>query len=232
MGRKVSNPKHVALPIIIALSGLFFMSSLAYLLKNKSLPLFQISPYEIVNVTFTLQVIVLPISFIALALMYLHNKEKFKTFFRPGLRKNSWYYYGLAIAIAFTAGNALLMSAGVMAENGSINKTFYSLIPLVLLFAATNAWSEEIFSRFVIVAGLDGKLKPDTICWISAIIFGLPHFFGTPSGIFGVITSGFLGWLLAKSVIETKGLGWALLIHFLQDLVIFGAGAMIIAGQK
>jgi membrane protease YdiL (CAAX protease family) len=222
MGRKVSNPKHVALPIIIALSGLFFMSSLAYLLKNKSLPLFQISPYEIVNVTFTLQVIVLPISFIALALMYLHNKEKFKTFFRPGLRKNSWYYYGLAIAIAFTAGNALLMSAGVMAENGSINKTFYSLIPLVLLFAATNAWSEEIFSRFVIVAGLDGKLKPDTICWISAIIFGLPHFFGTPSGIFGVITSGFLGWLLAKSVIETKGLGWALLIHFLQDLVIFG----------
>ena len=47
-----------------------------------------------------------------------------------------------------------------------------------------------------------------------------------------IITSGFLGWLLAKSVIETKGLGWALLIHFLQDVVIFGAGAMIIAGQQ
>jgi membrane protease YdiL (CAAX protease family) len=222
----------IGIPIAIALAGLLSMSLIAYFLKNGSISPWKISPYEIVNITFTLQLIVLPISFIALAIMYLYDKEKFKLFFRPGLRKNNWHLYGLAIAIAFTAGNALLMSSGVMAENGSVNKTFYSLIPLVIIFAATNAWSEEIFSRFVIVAGLAGKLKPDTICRISAIIFGLPHFFGTPSGIFGVIMSGFLGWLLAKSVIETKGLGWALVIHFLQDLVIFGAGAMIIAGQK
>ena len=57
------------------------------------------------------------------------------------------------------------------------------------------------------------------------------HYFGTPSGIFGVVMSGLMGWLLAKSVIETRGLAWALLIHFLQDVVIFGAGAMIIAGN-
>jgi membrane protease YdiL (CAAX protease family) len=113
-----------------------------------------------------------------------------------------------------------------------VNETFYKLIPLVLLFAATNAWTEEILSRFVIVAGLHGKLSPDAICWISSIIFGLGHFFGTPNGIFGVIASGILGWLLAKSVFETKSLGWALLIHFLQDVVIFGAGAMTLAGQQ
>ena len=229
---QAANSRHIVVPVSIALAGLLSMSLLAYLLKIGSIATWKISPYEIVNITFTLQAILLPISLIALVIMYGYDKEKFKTFFRTGFRKKSWHLYGLAIAIAFTAGNALLMSAGVIAENGSINKTFYSLIPLVLVFAATNAWYEEIFSRFVIVAGLDGKLKPDTICWISAIIFGLPHFFGTPSGIFGVITSGFLGWVLAKSVIETKGLGWALLIHFLQDVVIFGAGAMIIAGQQ
>jgi hypothetical protein len=49
------------------------------------------------------------------------------------------------------------------------------------------------FSRFVIAAGLDGKLKPVVICRISP--------------------------------------GWALLIHFVLDIVIFGAGAMIIAGK-
>lgn len=123
------------------------------------------------------------------------------------------------------------MSISVTSQNGVINHTFFTLLPLVLLFSATNAWYEEIFSRFVIVAGLHGKIKPIAICWISAIIFGVPHFFGTPSGLFGVIMSGLLGWLLAKSVLETKGLGWALFIHFLQDVVIFGAGAMIIAGQ-
>ncbi|HTF28965.1 MAG TPA: CPBP family intramembrane glutamic endopeptidase [Flavitalea sp.] len=124
------------------------------------------------------------------------------------------------------------MSIGVSSQNGLINDSFFTLIPLVLLFSATNAWSEEIFSRFVIVAGLDGKLKPGTICWISAIIFGIPHFLGTPSGIFGVLMSGLLGWILAKSVIETRGLSWALLIHSLQDVIIFGAGARIIAGQE
>src|SRR5687767_185097 len=142
----------IGLPIALALAGLLSMSLIAYFLKNGSISSWKISPYEIVNITFTLQLIVLPISFIALAIMYLHDKAKFKTFFRPGFRKNNWHLYGLAIAIAFTAGNALLMSVGVMAENGSVNKTFYSLIPLVIIFAATNAWSEEIFSRFVIVA--------------------------------------------------------------------------------
>lgn len=224
--------RHIIIPIAIALTGIVSMSTTAYLLSNKLLAPWKISPYQTVNITFTLQAIILLVSFIALVLMYLYDNKKFKTFFRFGLAKHNWHLYGFVIAITFTAGNAMMMSAGVMAENGAINKTFYSLIPLVLTFAATNAWSEEIFSRFVIVAGLDGKLKPDAICWISAIIFGVPHFFGTPSGLFGVLMSGLLGWLLAKSVIETRGLGWALLIHFLQDLVIFGAGAMIIAGQK
>jgi uncharacterized protein len=183
----------------------------------------------------TMQMMMLPISFLALLLMYLYDREKWKKFFRAGFRspgkENNWNVYGLLMLTGFTLGNALLMSFSVGAENGTINKTFFSLLPLVILFSATNAWSEEIFSRFVIVAGLDGKLKPITICWISAIIFGIPHFWGTPGSFSGVIMTAFLGWLLAKSVIETKGLGWALLIHFFLDVVIFGAGAMIIAGQ-
>jgi membrane protease YdiL (CAAX protease family) len=123
------------------------------------------------------------------------------------------------------------MSFGVMAQHGVINGTFFKLVPLVLLFAATNAWTEEILSRFVIVAGLHDQLKPVAICWISAIIFGTPHFFGTPSGVVGAIMAGLLGWVLAKSVLETRSLGWALFIHFLQDVVIFGGGAMIISAK-
>jgi hypothetical protein len=29
-----------------------------------------------------------------------------------------------------------------------------------------------------------------------------------------------LGWLLARSVMDTRGMGWAWFIHFLQDVVI------------
>jgi len=184
-----------------------------------------------------MQLYILPISFVGLGFLFFYDRNSFRSFFRFKLNtvddhQSTWKTLGPILAIAFTVGTVLLMSFNVMASNGTINTTFFRLLPLVILFAATNAWSEEMVSRFVIVAGLFGKIRPTVICWISAIIFGIPHFLGTPSGLSGVVMSGLLGWLLAKSVIETKSLGWALFIHFLQDMAIFGAGAMIISGSN
>ena len=55
------------------------------------------------------------------------------------------------------------------------------------------------------------------------MLFGGGHYFGTPGGVTGVLLAGFLGWLLSKSIAETHGFGWAWLIHFVQDVVIFVA---------
>lgn len=203
------------------------MSLTAYLLNNGKVQSLNISQYDLVNYTFTMQITTLMVSFVAMLLIFFVDKENFRTFFRRG----SYWEYGLIVAVGFTAGTTMMMTFSATSQHGTINQTFWGLMPLVLLFAATNAWSEEIFTRFVVVVGLYGKLKPITICWIAAGVFGIPHFFGTPSGIFGVFMSGFLGFVLARSVLETKGMGWAWFIHFLQDVAIFGAGAAIIAGQ-
>jgi len=43
----------------------------------------------------------------------------------------------------------------------------------------------------------------------------------------------FLGWILAKSMLETRGLAWACFTHFMQDVAIFGfmaAGAITPGG--
>lgn len=236
MRKIISKIGYTGGPVIISGAGLLTIALIAPRFQDGTLPLWKISHHSLVNLTFTMQMMMLSVSFLALVLMYIFYQKGFKSFFRLGIsradKKNNWNFYGPAMAVFFTLGTLLLMSASVSAQNGVINKSFFRLLPLVLLFSATNAWSEEIISRFVIVAGLDGKLKPVAICWISAIIFGAAHFSGTPSGVSGVIMSGTLGWFLAKSVIETRGLGWAWFIHFLQDFVIFGAGAMIIAGQR
>lgn len=222
----------VILPVMLALVGVFSMTIILRLIDKGRILLFQVSEYRDVDLTFTMQLIVFPMSFVALAIIYFYDKENFKTYFRFSLRSNSeWNLYGPLIAVAFTIGNAMMMSFAVMRDHGTMNDTFLSLLPWVVLFSATNAWFEEIFARFVVVAGLSGRLKGETICIISAIIFGVPHFFGTPSGFFGVIAAGTLGFFLAKLVVGTRSMGWALVIHFLQDMVIFGAGAMIIAGQ-
>lgn len=59
------------------------------------------------------------------------------------------------------------------------------------------------------------------------MLFGVGHFYGIPNGVVGVLLTGFLGWFLGKSMLETGGFFWAWLIHFMQDVVIFAFLAML-----
>ena len=49
------------------------------------------------------------------------------------------------------------------------------------------------------------------------------HYWGNPGGVVGMVVAAFLGWFLTKSILETKGIFWAWLIHFLQDVIIISA---------
>ena len=226
--------RRIAIPVLVSAMGVSLAAAIGLLLGNGTISTWAISENKEINFSFTLQIMVLFVSFAALGFVYFFDKTGFETFFRlrASREKNNWNTLGPVLAVGFTLGTMMYMSFAVSSAHGVINGQFWKLLPLVLLFAATNAWSEEVISRFVIVAGLYGKLRPSVICWISAVIFGGPHFFGTPNGIFGVMMAGLMGWVLAKSMLETKALGWALFIHFLQDVVIFGGGAMIIAGTR
>jgi membrane protease YdiL (CAAX protease family) len=77
--------------------------------------------------------------------------------------------------------------------------------------------------RVGLVSPLQGLVSPTTIFLISALIFGLAHINGMPSGIVGIALAGILGFILAKSIFETQGFFWAWLIHFLQDVVIIAS---------
>ena len=226
----------IAVPIFAGTGGVLSMVLINQLLDSGALPIWTLWDNAEVNFTFTLQMLMLPMSFAAIAFVYFYDRQAFVTFLtvrinRDEAQVSDWMLLGPLLAIMFTLGTTMYMSASVAAQAGQINGVFLRLLPFVLLFASTNAWIEEVFTRFVIVAGLHRKLPPIAVCWVSALVFGLPHFFGTPSGVIGMITAGLMGWLLAKSVLETRSMTWALLVHFLQDVVIFGGGAMIIAGQ-
>src|SRR5687768_6987561 len=137
-----SQLKQVATPILIGLAGLLSMTLIAFLLNNGSLPTWRISKYNIVNFTFTMQAMVLPISIIAIIIMHRYHKKGFKTFFRAGdrsyIKKNNWNVYGPLLAVGITIANVVFMSMSVTVENGTINQTFFKLLPLILLLAAAN----------------------------------------------------------------------------------------------
>ena len=95
------------------------------------------------------------------------------------------------------------------------------ILPMILLLAAMNAFSEEVAFRGSLLAGLGGAIDLRQAVWAAAAYFGIAHFYGVPYGVLGVLMSTFLGWMLGKAMIETRGLFWAWFIHFLQDVVIF-----------
>ncbi len=136
--------------------------------------------------------------------------------------RTSWQKNGLQLLLFISIPTGIFMTLAVTYTN-SINNFQWIFIPFILLFSFTNSLAEELIFRFGVVGGLFNNYTKQTILIISAISFGLPHYFGWPSGFVGVILSSVLGYILCKVTIETKGLSIAWTIHFIQDIIIFTA---------
>ena len=103
----------------------------------------------------------------------------------------------------------------------------WQLLPWALATATLNAANEEFQFRCVPLAHLRNVLPLRESVWLTAIFFGLAHYFGQPSGWLGVAMATVAGFIWGKSMLETRGVAWALGIHFVQDLVIFYFLAMV-----
>jgi membrane protease YdiL (CAAX protease family) len=130
----------------------------------------------------------------------------------------TWKHVGLSFALILTVICALVIGTQVGLPSASVVR----LIPWILLLSLCNATVEEMISRFGVIGALQDVIG-NRSRWVSALLFGVPHYWGSPSGLIGVAMAGFLGWFLAKNVQETGGMGWAILLHTLLDVVVFTA---------
>jgi membrane protease YdiL (CAAX protease family) len=105
--------------------------------------------------------------------------------------------------------------------NFSVSERIIRTLPWSIAVATLNAASEEFQFRSVLLAHLRSVFRPAEMALLTAVFFGLGHYYGQPSGPLGVLMAGFAGWIWARSMIETRGGVWAFLIHFVQDIVIF-----------
>lgn len=137
--------------------------------------------------------------------------------FRGG---DSWVKFGLIWGLGVAAALVVVQSLLIRPDATQLHAVV-PVIPGILLYAAANAFSEEMTYRVPLVAVLEPVVGSRSALWQSAVFFGIAHYFGTPGGLAGVALSTFFGWLLAKSLIETRGLLWAWFLHFLSDVAIF-----------
>ncbi len=135
-------------------------------------------------------------------------------------KPDPWTRFGGQFALYISLGTLLFLILGGRPSPAALLGAL-PMLPAVLLFAAMNAFNEELTYRASLLAGLEHVIGPRQALWLTAAFFGLGHYFGVPYGVVGVLMASFLGWMMGKAMLETRGFFWAWFIHFLQDVLIF-----------
>jgi len=221
------TPLLTALIIGLAAAGIFALRPVTAKIKTV------FHPNPVVNAQIKFQSLQLILAAVVLALTYLLNPNNFTHFFRVGdvnahiskiewlgvTGNETWLEIALSIGFFITLGTGIFMFFQLKKAGVDYRYFLFSLL-WSIPFSMANAFSEEAIFRIGIVSPLYGIFSVSVIILISGIVFGAPHYFGMPSGVVGAVMAGFLGWLLALSLIETQGLLIAWAIHFVQDVVI------------
>ena len=140
-------------------------------------------------------------------------------------KPDPWTSFGGQYALYISLGTLLFLILGGRPKP----ETFLQILPMlpaILLFATLNAFNEELTYRASLLAGLEPVIGHQQALWNTAVFFGLGHYFGVPYGVVGVIMATFLGWMMGRAMLETRGFFWAWFIHFWQDVLIFTFMAM------
>jgi membrane protease YdiL (CAAX protease family) len=130
-----------------------------------------------------------------------------------------WTWFGPAVILVFALVLSTFLYVSVKPDFGAGDRIL-GAFPWILAVAALNAASEEFQFRNLILAHLRNMFPPSEVVLLSAAFFALGHYYGHPSGVKGVAMAGFAGWVWARSMIETRGSFWAVVIHMTQDIVI------------
>lgn len=233
---RVRTDARVAVSLGLAFLGMGVLVALSLLIVRADAPivLARVSEYDQLNRLVTYQGVVLVVTALIAAVTIRLVPTNFSLYFRVGRLDaptlpvralgikgtETWKSLGLTFSVVISLVTAAIVL--LPAARAGLALSPY-LAGVAVLLAASNAFVEEYVTRFQVVVSLAGKVAPGRIAVISALLFGLPHYLGTPGQLIGVLAATFLGWFLAKSVLETRGLGWAWFVHFLQDVIIFVA---------
>lgn len=139
-------------------------------------------------------------------------------FIRIPPRPEPWSIFGRNYALISVG---LLLAFMVPAMQPTLSTLSAGLVLFAALCAGLNAFAEEFLYRSALLPQVLSVFPPSSAILLVAGWFGLGHFFGVPAGITGVLITAVGGWFFAKSMVETRGMGWAWFLHFLADFTVY-----------
>lgn len=139
----------------------------------------------------------------------------------PGFRtERPWWQTALLWSVV---PGAVLVAVNVTAGVYPPASTLAGVLPVILLAAGLNAFIEEFTYRAVPLSRLVQAVGAGHAFVLLGAFFGLSHYYGNPGGVAGVAMTGIYGWLLAKSIYETGGIGVAFAVHVAADVLVMSA---------
>jgi membrane protease YdiL (CAAX protease family) len=149
-----------------------------------------------------------------------------------GIRRAEPWRPFVPIFAAAAAGAVLVPTVLAMRPTTDALLRALPLLPAVLLFAAVNAFTEEVYFRAALLATLHETVGRRHALLLTIVFFGLAHWIhGSPPGLVGAAMTGFLAFLLGKAMLETRGFLAPWFIHFVPDVVVFASYALARASQ-
>ncbi len=135
-------------------------------------------------------------------------------------RPTHWSRFGLILTGCISLGTLTFLLLAGRPSVAQVQQVL-PILPSIMVLALMNAFSEEFTYRAALLAPLQGLISPHSALLVTAVLFGIGHYYGVPYGLIGVAMATLLGWLLGKAMLETRGFFWAWCIHFVQDVLIF-----------
>src|SRR5690606_29136795 len=103
----------------------------------------------------------------------------------------------------------------------SLSNLSVGLVLFAALCAVMNAFAEEFLYRSALLPQVLPLFGKAASLILVASWFSIGHYFGVPQGLTGVILTTIGGWIFAKAMIETRGMGWPLFLHFVSDFTVY-----------
>ncbi len=197
----------------------------------------ELGQYSALNAELWYQVVVAGMAVIYLVAVKSIHPLKYRLFDKVG-SSDAYPVPVLALGISGNqswrvVGRVSLIAFGVIAAFYAYVSVWHRAMPPLeqiipalgvgAVLAGGSAFAVTAITRFGIIVTLYDTVPPRMIYLLTAILYAVPQFYLFPGGFVRAVIAGVMGWLLAKSILETRGAVWAWSIQFVYDWVVYTA---------
>lgn len=163
-------------------------------------------------------------AFVMMAVLALLGYRRQEFFLSSGAHGKLWIGAGVVAALAMGLTMLVYLQPTAAQAKGTAGGIRY--LPLALVLAAMNSFAEEMLYRGVLFGPLLRQVTANQAISMTAVLFGIAHYHGTPSGFPGMGLTFIAGWVFGLAMVETRSVLLPWFLHFVPDVVIFVTSAL------